>query len=669
MELNRRRATPCKECRKQRRKCVWQTNSKICDRCYRLDRKCLSICDSVDTNSESSSSEQEEKPMPNDKKLEEMYEQVIQLEKSIKDLELELNQKKSKEAYMSPVSLLSESDFEDDTFSVQSNQLQLFDKQIVSSNPSNSSSRLPQYEWTLGMVNGRLQLLSEIHDYDELLMYMSASLRYLSPFGASFHTTSILFQTKTQNSFMPRMLKLMSSATPTKNRKPVVPIGLAPNPRTTIDILVNSFFHCINQYLPLIHEPSFREYYKKLVDPLSSPMTTAICASMCSSQCGHLNLPYKLKRDMSEYFYQISKDSLGDIFDDPNRRLETVVTTNLLADFLLNMMRPREARNLLSISLLICQDLASYYNSPERTLMETALYNRHYNASNILCRVVTYIIERRVNKKRFMPVPLYPLPGESLKTVAYLDVFNRILRWNNHPCVLHFLDQVRLVEMGHVGELNIEHILEFERIVSLWWKELPEELKMCDDPFGHDVEKLVQENKVELQIMLITFYHIFLFEVYSCLVQPKFVSSNPTDDSNQNIKKLIQERAVSFLLKSANFLVEASKQIRKQSFLCFFTSEFIFRIVDTLSMLTEISKPSATLEAKRILRKSLKQLYDYTDICHDIKEVPRKPFNLLSDESDENIIQLYDSFSNPRLVLMYDLITSITKESGLTRED
>ncbi|KAI9024906.1 hypothetical protein CLU79DRAFT_745373 [Phycomyces nitens] len=667
MELNRRRATPCKECRKQRRKCVWQTNSKTCDRCHRLDRKCLSISNSLDSKSESSSTEEEEEEnqAPNDKNLDEMYDQVIQLEKSIRNLEIELDQRKSAKAYMSPISLVSESDFDDDDSSVKSNQLELFERDNTIANSSHSTSHQPQYEWKLGIVNGRLQLLSDISDYDELMMYITASMKYLSPFGTSFHTTSILFQTKTQDAFMPRMLKIMSSAVPTRDRKTTVPTEFMLNPRPMIDILVNSYFRCVNPYFPLVHEPTFREYYKKLVDPLSSPITTAICATMSSTQCGHLNMPYTLKRRLSDYFYQHSKDSIGEIFDDPNRRMETVIAANLLAEFSLNMMRPREAKNLISLSLIICNDLMSHYSAPGRTSLERALFNRHYNAANILRRVVTYIVERKVEEKRFKPVPLYPMSGESDMTLEYLDVFNRVLCWNDNPCVTYILNQVRKVEMGAVGELNIEHILEFERIVKEWWEELPEKFKICENPFGHDAEKAIKSSQIEIQLMVMTFYHFFLFEVYSCLVQPKFVNSQSVDNPNQNIINLIQERAVSRLLKSAHLLIKAAKEIRKRDILCFFTTEFIFRLVDTVLMLTEFPKKDVSLEADRILRESLKEMYNMSDLCHDIKSVYRKPFKLLASESDENIVRLYDSFSNPRLVLMYDMMTSMTEELNI----
>ncbi|ORZ22025.1 hypothetical protein BCR42DRAFT_405339 [Absidia repens] len=409
-----KRLKPCLRCKTQRRKCDRPSETSDCYRCIKSNRECIYDDGTGDAGDES---------IDGNLELQKLTQNVASLQESLQHMEIYLQQERfahtnSKSnstlegTNMAPFNQLeSPSPYatsQDSPFSVYINcsdsplstlQLSPIAAQtstFSSTESANSHYTTPmdedkEYEWELSFVDGKLRLDSSIRSFDELTAYGNALRQYLSPFAGVFNNTSFLFETIQPKSLMPMIIRVVSKRSLNrqwnklltnnasmwnkyhfmlKRHHPAVLLAAAGKepPISCIDELVRNYFTCYNPGLPMIHAPSYMAEYETVVrpNPTKHAITMAFCCCMCASTCRHLTYNNYERRILADYFYDRAVDALGDFFDDPDRRLETLMTINFLAQYHQIMLRITEARKWCTIGYMIAKDLYQEYESHQK---------------------------------------------------------------------------------------------------------------------------------------------------------------------------------------------------------------------------------------------------------------------------------------------------------------
>ena len=350
-----------------------------------------------------------------------------------------------------------------------------------------------QMEWKLTVENGLLKLHTTINTMEELLMYSRASLRYLSPFqeifkasSSSASTTTIVFENSIFSTVILRAFQflfaqathnppdqkdcLLISDDPYNDELPrndpnitaantnVSPLpsppsqlpSVAPNDiREIMDQLVQIYIEHKNPTHVFIHTSSFIEYYNlPTTDPLMCPVTLALCTdTICTTRRLDENLFPSTKRQyLAQFFYQRCKRFLVDMFDDPYRRLETIITVSFLKHYVLFVrLRPLEARRMLTIAYLLCKDLneekehrQSYLSNRSVSgsidgMISKRLVERHLLHAESMLNMVSFISNETIFKPQPTIAYLEKLPGEENDIVGfYIDMNNRLIELSNN---------------------------------------------------------------------------------------------------------------------------------------------------------------------------------------------------------------------------------------------
>lgn len=339
-----------------------------------------------------------------------------------------------------------------------------------------------EYQWDLTLVDGKLRLESTIHGIDELMAYGHALQRYLSPFAGVFDNTSFLFETTQPQSLLPTVIQVVSrrpviqrgnslitrSAMLTKynfllkRHHPEVLKAVAGEPPSIscVDDLLRTYFTCFNPALPLIHAPSYLAKYETVIRPnyMQDALTLSICSMICSSTCRHLVYNNYERRILADYFYEKAIDLLDDFFDDPDRRLETLMVVNLLTQYQEMTLRVKDARKWSTIAYMIAQDLrqehklhrdtspssatdSSVTHDPTYTTKDRdlALISRHYVMTLYTQKFLSFILDHETGTWEFVNAhPLLNLEDECELSHIYIGAYNCILQVTCHPVILDF---------------------------------------------------------------------------------------------------------------------------------------------------------------------------------------------------------------------------------------
>jgi hypothetical protein len=338
-----------------------------------------------------------------------------------------------------------------------------------------------EYQWDLTLVDGKLRLESTIQGIAELMAYGHALQRYLSPFAGVFENTSFLFETTQPQSLLPTVIQVVSrrpvirrggnfitrSAMLTKynfllqRHHPAVLLAAAgePPPTSCIDDLMRTYFTCFNPALPLIHAPSYLAEYETVIRPnyLQHALTLSICSMICSSTCRHLVYNNYERRILADYFYEKAIDLLDDFFDDPDRRLETLMVINLLTQYQEMTLRVKDARKWSTIAYMIAQDLRQEHNIHRRAPpspstdstshdptyttkdRDVALITRHYVMTLYTQKFLSFILDHETATWEFFDAyPLLYLEDECELSYVYIGAYNHILQVACHPVILDF---------------------------------------------------------------------------------------------------------------------------------------------------------------------------------------------------------------------------------------
>lgn len=432
-------------------------------------------------------------------------------------------------------------------------------------------------EWQMTLVNGQWRIETHINtlsDLDHLNQRHHHPFLYRmpSPFQGIHVDTPIIIDACDERSIFPVTAKLARDYLMRPGKATLLidksqlfppPPRLLENPAYVISKLVGIYFEHYNESLAVLYEPTFMIHYQHLANPLDCPVTMAICSMVC---CGHdehlfaaatnddvLFASQVNRRAMGEYFYRHCRSILEQIFDDPGRRLETVMVINLLKRFLMNTLRIAEMRKLEMIGYLICLDLKSSPAADDS--VEHELYIRQYVYS-VWCRVTLDFFMDSISWQADLDfVAMSMLPGESDTTWRFLDVQNRFFKIFLHPAIGNVFRRVQNTMLGDKVELTMEMILQFDRVMKQWWQDLPLELRLCDDPYDFNtVMAMIYQTQDDVKLTILLFFLDVVGCFHSCLIKIETRAQDAlTVDSD--IMALIQEKSIKASLDFSEILV------------------------------------------------------------------------------------------------------------------
>ncbi|KAI7849016.1 hypothetical protein BDC45DRAFT_574309 [Circinella umbellata] len=620
------RNTPCKGCRKRQKGCFWPSNSNICVRCAKYNVDCIVVSRSKNGKQD----EREFNDAGDSNNSDGCYDDLMpkeyvenSLEKwryQVQQLEIEIaNAEKAIRYYRH---LYKEKNSNNN------------------SDPGSNGYRIKQreqkhMEWKLTVENGLLKLHTSINTMEELLIYNRASLRYLSPFQALFKrsnpsasTTTIKFANSIFSTVILRAFRFLFAQAvhnPPDQKNCVLvaddpyddelvnnypnitaaninvsallssplqlPSVVPSNIREIIDQLVRIYIEHKNPTHAFLHTSSFIEYYNSpTTNPLMCPVTLALCTdTICTTRRLDENMFPSTKRQyLAQFFYQRCKGFLADMFDDPYRRLETIITISFLKHYILFVrLRPLEARRLITISYLLCKDLneekehhQSYLSNGggkggiDKVILKR-LAERHLLHTESMLNMVSFISNETIFKPQPTVTYLEKLPGEENDIVGfYIDINNRLIELSNNFYMRIVTGNERLDKK--VDTLSMETLFQCDEIIKDWWENMPPHLRITNNLFDTNV-KLRAENDW-IKAIVFCFAHVNIMRVHICLLKPVIFRNDEQDNDNEDthnnqgtkniddyvnpeLLESIREQAKETVLRSCDILLDTMVQM------------------------------------------------------------------------------------------------------------
>ncbi|KAF7728529.1 hypothetical protein EC973_005933 [Apophysomyces ossiformis] len=602
------------------------------------------------------------------KELEYLSDQMEQLQQSMKDMEVAMKQRNNDVSHLAPLTPVSFCcDMEDETDNSDDGKRSIESMALTSTTAASLAAVIPQLpgDWKFTIIDGHIRIETGIQSISELLKYSQASLRSLSPFPGLTGSTPLVFRNTQPAGMTPLAVKVFSKSITRKSSvTPLIPASLLFEPHAVIDQLLQAYFVCFNTYLPLIHQPTFFARYSQLDDPFLCPITMAICANVCMSSCRHLQFSLQERRHMAEYFYQLCRDLLYDMFDDPDRGLETLITANMITKFLVNTLRISEARKMTSMALLLCAELRHTY---KKNSLEDILCIRHHVIADCTQKAFDVFIERKVEDSHFLRnVFLGYLPDEPEVTKKYMSIGTRLLEFCTHPQIMELMRQIRRIELHDVAEIELEIVIRFEEVTTQWWNSVPEEFKLCPNPFSKESKASIESCDDVIKLSLFVYVQMIQIGIHSYLIQPNLPNMSEHPEAILDMLAIIQDRALNLTLLNGDLLLAAAKKMERMEMFCHLSNEYLFKVIDSLCSIVSSDNPRIATQAKQRLHECSIELNNFFFL--EGHRIPPSSSPIASTDDVENsshILDMYDSYPLPRLALMYDLVQTSVHQSGL----
>ncbi|KAI8361819.1 hypothetical protein EDC96DRAFT_512620 [Choanephora cucurbitarum] len=618
------RQSPCLYCQHRRRKCERDEESESCKRCLKMNRKCISRESSTDYSSEDDSGLQDSVEMVL------LYEQVIEIDKQIKALEAE------KQA-------------------------------LVKHEP----------EWIIEYTNGQFRLKSKIHSPEEIMLFTQSAIRYLSPFGNTFLKKPLRFE-RIQPSLLRDALRTIWTST-NSNERPYLaltqhqPIDQI-HPRSIIPHLVDRYFTCYNDSLPVLHQPTYRSYLANLQDPLNDPVTLALCASTSVSTCKHSFLSSYEKRYLGEFFYKLCIEHLTDMFDDPDRTMESLLTINLLQPFMFYTLRLSQSKKWASISLILAKTLRAEYKDFNKgadldmaTRIQYAMIHRNSSIALHLAYFIDLAIYNRQESEDVFDTMFDILPDDSPQVREWIELTNNIIQLSNVPAFSVILKESRQLLAGESGTLSFEEIIQFEAAIMSWWNQLPASVRICPNPFELTRE-VVEQCTDTSQLMLACTLHVIMISMQSAFIQPI------ANQEDENLNDIVVHKAIAQVLHSAKMCLYLTKQIEASGRTCYALSRVIMCTIDGLLAIMQQVDMYTSSVIKHQLQECLSEIGYYFSADNMVSPVaspysilaptstPSTPSSLYSSSSASSTLssnELYEKYPIPGEAMLYDVIRTL----------
>ncbi|KAI8049786.1 uncharacterized protein B0P05DRAFT_563374 [Gilbertella persicaria] len=614
------RKKPCQYCKLRRRKCEKPSDTGPCKLCFRLKKKCIP---SEETVPEEYSHEQQ---LVN-QKYEKLYFQSKYLEKQLADLDTEIEKEKA---------LTKE-----------------------------------EKQWQLEFRHGKLHLISRINDFQDLMQFSESSIRFLSPFGNTFYPDKLDFRL-TKSGVVDRLFSMivqnynelpMSSSSP-QMIKHRFATGLVQyiDPGTFVPQLIDNYFTCNYNAVPLLHESTYRAHLKTLKNPLTDIVTMSICTVASISFCTkHSIFEIDERRFMSEIYYDLCMDQLLQTFDDQERALECLVSINLLQSFMMITMRFGESYKWNAIAATLTANLQSEYSDflkgkdqqDLKTRIRYALVHRnvaHMQNAMDFDGVIRMHKGKELNLSDYLYYDILPDDSERCK---------RMLVATNHWLNLCYLPGFRrIVELemqcyrGEKVVFRFEELVQFEQTVAQWWNALSNDLKISQAPYGltkdavqscHDITKLLMA--MELYTKLMSFQ--------SCLLFPGSIKGL------HDIYSIVKDRATYLCLHIAEICLVIVKRIDDLETVCLDPFTYVLRVIDILIKLIQIVDKEMKEKLRHVLRSYYDRVYRQNIPKFDLTS-NHTPYAVLSAIPVESLTlplaELYKEYPLPGPAMMYDVL-------------
>ena len=305
-------------------------------------------------------------------------------------------------------------------------------------------------EWNLSIdQDGLLELHTDIQSIQELLLYSQAFVKFISPLNGLFNKSSISFQSTSFHLIISVFHLILYEKE--KNRlcmgdnvyySKVSSIHQQPHSyyRSVMDHLVKLYVNRENSRRLLVHTPTYIQHYKDIQDPLTCPVTLAICVHTVCTARHVIKYSATERRQLADFYYEKCKDILFDRFDDPSRKLETLVTINILQHFIIFvLLRMTEARRFATIAYSICKDLEVDMNRGiypklkcEPQILKVLL-QRHYFYAESTLTMLDFMIDKNQTKSHVPVTYLDAMPDEDLRTKHFIEMHNHLLQLCTSP--------------------------------------------------------------------------------------------------------------------------------------------------------------------------------------------------------------------------------------------
>ncbi|CAO3656120.1 unnamed protein product [Mucor fragilis] len=599
-----------------------------------MKRKCIpQVIHNKEGNSDEEYDAKEAEAHANNAKLDALYEQVRDLEKQLQSLELDLQQEKA----------------------------------LIKKEP----------RWDIRFVDGELRLETEIRNLEDLMLYGQSAFRYLSPFGNAFQAKSLLFERKSLSFVKTAMQFVATTYDMTKPDAASSPKAISKRfsigvpallkPQSLVRRLIDNYFSCFNDIVPILHEPTFMEHVCGLENPMEDPVVLALCTSAAVVTCKHNFLNSSEKRYFSEYFFELCINKLVDMFDDPDKALESVLMINLMLPFMMQTLRVSELYRWLSLVVLLCKNLQmenpGYTQGgpslPWTMRIKYALIHRNSVLSACTMTLIDFVNSDECNETESFYVPFDILPDESPKTKDMLAMFNHMLGLSLHPSLIVATKQARRLAAGNVAELSFEQVIRYEEAVIEWWHNLPNELKMSTGPFNLTKEAVERETDVR-KILMVSYVHTTTLSIQGCLIRPK-LSYN-----NKNVYNMIKDRAIHLAMHSAETNLLLINQIKKNDDFCYSPSKLIVRSIDSLMSLLQVPDDAMAKMAQQKLSEYMHVLTK--EVLPDHQVPPSaSPYCMISFAPKGvtlPVTELYKNFPLPGEALMFDVVRTTVERNA-----
>ncbi|GAA5795227.1 hypothetical protein HPULCUR_000581 [Helicostylum pulchrum] len=410
------------ECRQHRRRCI-RTISDKCSRCERLDKMCVQPPENLESYAQN-------------------YFQERTIQREITKLEWVMVQL---DAQLQTLSCRRNSS------SLSKSRNNTYTQELI--------QNLVQH-WSIEIENGNFHIETGIKTLKDLLYFQSSVLSYVSPFSgySSCDSSSssedglvINFGNISFESLIPFTMKLVTQS-PKDHILTTQPQGIAfYELDATIDQLVSTYFSCHNTFTATLHKTSFLERYQQLKNPASDLLTLSICSYVCSAPCSHISyLPWE-RRKMADHYFTKARSIILEQFDMSEKRLENMISINLLSKYLQMTLKYQECRKLISIGYQICLDLKPDYQAlfdknilnksvqcPSEEQLNQMLYSRHFILTMSVRRLTNNIFD--IAQDMHHHLPEWEIMGDELPiTKKFISAQNWFLILFNHPHIEKFM--------------------------------------------------------------------------------------------------------------------------------------------------------------------------------------------------------------------------------------
>ncbi|KAI7891383.1 uncharacterized protein EV154DRAFT_508048 [Mucor mucedo] len=623
------RKSPCQHCKQRRRKCERSSESEPCQRCVKMRKTCVAQDETFENES---SDEDPFLECKNNVELEIISQQVKDLESELEHLEISLNQQRAL---------------------------------VKKAEPS----------WDIRCVDGQFRLESQIKTVEELMMYGTAAMRYLSPFGKTFGKTSLKFQ-RLNPSFIKSAMKMVSHFEFGGNNGKISAAVISQSfstelfqfiqPRIFLDGLVDLFFKCFNTTFPMVHEPSFREHFRRLKDPMDDAITLAICSQAAVSTCEHSFFDSQEKRCVGEFFYQRAMDRLLEMFDDPDKALESLIVINLLQFFMTVTLRVSDSQKWATIASLLASHLQQEYpeclsvdtSLPLHTRTKYATIQRNTAVADGILAFLDLVTRNRGDDFICIKGQFDILPDEPKAARGLLDAMNHTILLMHHPASLIVVKQARKMALGETAELNFEEIIRFEGVVVDWWHNLPSHLKMCLEPYNCTAE-LIEKTDELPKLMTMCFLYALTLGVHECLIEPTYKVGL------ENVNGTVRDRAIYLSMESTSMLLLLSRKIALLDSICYSPANLLIRSIDSLMVIIDIKDEQLAKRAKTRLVEYMGVLKKSILNDHQVSLAVSPYFNRYAsaDSNATSLPELYKNYPLPASAFIFDIINSTINEN------